>query len=278
MPTELPYKNGVKAKAISIKKFLSPDGNLDVTMFISPKIQKMNFVEYMALSVERQLILSTTLREQFIQLERPELLKNKELFDKVNFRMAVKELPQYFSKIPSISTCYLDLLEADLRKKDQIQLLKGAKISVGELDALVLYALSEKNYLYSFYSFHHCKGFDNELLPEWFEVTDEKVLRIGNTHYSDNQLRHYIRQRKVTVLKVLELKNEWHCFFYTYMGLKGEEQGAIGSHCHYASDKFNPQSSSFEEFLTGFRNGHYKVSSTPHIPIIDYGNQDRNDS
>ena len=245
-------------------------------MFEPPQIRRMTFEEYFSLTVNRGITLSTTLRVQFTQLERPELLENKELFDKVNLKMAKENVLEDIGEIPPISSCFLDLFEDGLKKKDQIQLLKGAKITVREMDAIVLYALCMKNYLYSFYSFQHSKGFDEKLLPEWFEVIEGKVLRIGNAHYSDGQLRQYIQQRKVTVVKLLELGDQWHCFFYTYMGLKGEEQGTIGSHCHYASEKFNPQNSTSEEFIKGFKGGYYKVSGTPHIPIIDYGNQDRN--
>ena len=68
---------------------------------------------------------------------------------------------------------------------------------------------------------------------------DDSVEVIGTTNMSEGEMRALLEQRKVIQARIYHKNNIWHCFYFTYKGLAGEESGLMGSkpHYHYLSDK-----------------------------------------
>ena len=56
---------------------------------------------------------------------------------------------------------------------------------------------------------------------------------------TEGEMRAMIEQRKVIQARIYHKGSTWHCFYFTYKGLAGEESGIMGSkpHYHYLSDK-----------------------------------------
>ena len=52
-------------------------------------------------------------------------------------------------------------------------------------------------------------------------------------------MRALLEQRKVIQARVYHKGSHWHCFYFTFKGLAGQEKGEMGSqsHYHYISDK-----------------------------------------
>ncbi len=55
----------------------------------------------------------------------------------------------------------------------------------------------------------------------------DDMLIIGDTLLSRGQIRAAIKQRTVTIAKVLDCGGNWHSFYYTYKSVNGEENGNI---------------------------------------------------
>lgn len=68
---------------------------------------------------------------------------------------------------------------------------------------------------------------------------DETVEKLGSTDMTDGEMRSLLEQRKVVQARIYHKNGNWHCFYFTFKGLEGEESGIMGSkpHYHYLSDK-----------------------------------------
>lgn len=83
--------------------------------------------------------------------------------------------------------------------------------------------------------------YDHKQKPVLFmEHKDGVVEKIGETNMSDGQLKAILDQRKVIQARIYHKDSIWHCFYYTFRGLNGQEPGDLGSkpHYHYLSNKF----------------------------------------
>lgn len=85
------------------------------------------------------------------------------------------------------------------------------------------------------------KTLADKRLPLCFtQEKDGSFRKIGSTNLTEGEMRGIIEQRKVLQVRIYHRDSTWHCFYFTYRGLAGEEPGTFGSipHYHYISDKF----------------------------------------
>jgi hypothetical protein len=131
------------------------------------------------------------------------------------------------------------------------------------LQQIIFLAYLEFGFKYSVYRFEHIpKGIDASKMPPFAVAEDDGTIRkVGNTILTDGQLKQVLNQRKVTIAKFLDKGDEWHCFFYNYRSIRGEEAGGI-PHIHYFSSSWNLTR---EYALNKFKEGTYPNSSTSHI-------------
>ena len=152
------------------------------------------------------------------------------------------------------------LLDNDLSKKEQINLLKGVSISKMQLGAIYVQA-GLKGYLFSNYRFERMpKNYDERELPTFiYKVEDNKICSYGNHKLTEGQLKDIIFQKKIIIARVLDNGKHWHCFYQTSNGIQGKEHGEFGSqpHIHYLSDAFGYSRS---EIATALNDGKAKIS------------------
>lgn len=154
------------------------------------------------------------------------------------------------------------------KKKKQKELLKGLSITSKQLIAFIIYAWNNNGYTLSQYkSEHHNKGLHPEDLPKLIDINDAKVVKVGETSLTNGQLKNVIEYRKVIVAKFLDNRDDWHCLFFTFNSIKGNESWKDGqSHLHYISSKFGIPRKKVVEQL---KSPKYKLGSLPHIGLID---------
>ncbi|MFR1229555.1 MAG: hypothetical protein ACLSA3_04610 [Bacteroides uniformis] len=164
---------------------------------------------------------------------------------------------------------FLSLLDGNKKKKEQISLMKGQTLDPNQLFALLVNA-EAKGYTFSEYHYQATPpNVDIEKLPQMIEVKEDGNVRsIGNKGLSDGQMKTVVEQTKKIVAKILDKGDEWHCFYLTFRGIAGKEQGEQGQrpHVHYISDKFGI---SREDLVKSIRAGNCPASSV-HIGILNY--------
>ena len=82
--------------------------------------------------------------------------------------------------------------------------------------------------------------FEEKKHPLVIHQKDEETIKsIGNTDMTEGEMKALLQQRKVIQARIYHKHNIWHCFYFTFRGLAGEERGAMGGkpHYHYLSDK-----------------------------------------
>lgn len=151
-------------------------------------------------------------------------------------------------------------------KKDQIKALRNLSITWNNFHAFVCQAGEKLRYKYSFYRAEfHRKGLDKTRLPRLIRLRrNAKVDTVGKTDLTDGQLKQVITDRKVILAKFLDKGDEWHCFFYTYKSIAGEEnyQGEQ-PHIHYISSKWGI---SRADVVAAIKSGTYRATPV-HIKI-----------
>jgi hypothetical protein len=186
---------------------------------------------------------------------------------KVVFKNALKDWDEQQEKFMStkVQQPLWNLLDAET-KKEQIKYLRGLSTTWTELHSFICQAGEKLGFTYSFYrADFQMKGLDKSKLPRLFRLRkDNKVETVGHTDLTHGQLKKVINDRKVILAKFIDKGDEWHCFFYTFKSITGQEnyQGEQ-PHIHYISSKWGiPRA----EVVAAFRSGTYK--STPvHIKI-----------
>jgi hypothetical protein len=131
--------------------------------------------------------------------------------------------------------------------------------------ALIYRAWEEFGYTYSVYTAeHYPAGHDVRKMPRMANIEDDQEVQIiGDTSLSTGQIRSVIKQRTVTIAKVLDKGEIWHCFYCTYKSVNGQETGNM-PHIHYISSGWGM---SREKVIAEFKKGKYSLPSTPHIPF-----------
>lgn len=156
----------------------------------------------------------------------------------------------------------LQLLDQELKKKDQISLLKGVVISTEQMGTLFLQA-GKRGYNFSNYRFEgKAKNYTEKDLPTFAYLhSDGSVEYAGETSLTNGQVKDLILTSTFLVARIFDNGKHWHCFFQNSKGLQGKEPGKLGSqpHIHYISDSFGI---SKEDLIKAVKNGNY-----PHTPV-----------
>jgi len=167
----------------------------------------------------------------------------------------------------------LKLLETN-KKNDQVQLLKGIEITPAILLAFIIEAYGKHGFNYSQYKSEFTpNGIDATKMPYASEIKEDGDVKIyGKTELSKGQIKQVIQHRKVTVGKIIEKGDIWHCFFANYKSLNGDEiwLGKNQPHFHYISNAFGLTR---EELKKELKSKTYSLGNVPHIKLLDYGRQ-----
>ncbi len=141
----------------------------------------------------------------------------------------------------TFDSAFKDIFQKELKKKDQIRLLKDVKLTNCQLGSVFNFA-DECGYKFSHYKWQgDPKSVKDEKLPSFMHLKDDgNVEYMGETTLTEGQMRTIIDQADVLIARVFDNGIHWHCFLQTYKGLKGKEAGVQGSrpHLHYLSDSF----------------------------------------
>jgi hypothetical protein len=97
----------------------------------------------------------------------------------------------------------------------------------------------------------------------------DEVERYSESRLTDGQIKQSIEHRKYHIARFLDLKDTWHCFFYTFKSLKGKEHKFREDrpHMHYVSNAWGFKR---EDALKQLLSRKYSLGSTPHIDFIRY--------
>lgn len=166
--------------------------------------------------------------------------------DKLIFKFAYKKVEDMVIAVfqrHKIKQELRDLLKYDtLPKRQQEKKLKGMTLTSDDIVCLLAEA-EFSGYLLDIYH--------KEKIPSCFEAKkhpmcfykkeDGTIEKIGNTDMTDGELSALLEQRKVVQARILHKGSHWHCLYFTFKGVQGQETGPNGSkpHWHYLSDKYN---------------------------------------
>ena len=161
-----------------------------------------------------------------------------------------------------------DLLEKDLKKKEQITILKGVSITTKQLGAIFLQA-GKRGYKFSCYRFKgKPKQYSEKDLPSFIRLLDDGSVDVwGKTTLTEGQLRDLIQSSEFLVARILDNGKHWHCFLQNSKSIQGKEPGKFGSqpHIHYFSDSFGVTK---EDFVKCLKTGHYPPTPV-HVLLKD---------
>ena len=116
-------------------------------------------------------------------------------------------------------------------------------------------------------------GIDSTKMPYASLINENgEVEKFGKTELSDGQIKQVIQHRKVTVARIFDNGDRWHCFFANYRSLNGEEiwLGKNQPHFHYISNAFGI---SRQDLINELKAKKYNLGNVPHIKLLDYGKQ-----
>lgn len=185
-----------------------------------------------------------------------------------NAQKIVRDMLANFNTV-TIPAEIIQIIEGDLDKKQQIRLLKDLSLTPESLHGIFSYS-SKRGYLFSNYIYRDIpKMNEGQVLPSAILVNEEdSVTYYGEGNLTDAHMRALVNQQKVLIARIIDNGKHWYCFLQTFMGIKGEENGAHGSspHIHFLSDAFGM---SKEELIIKFRTGKYPTSPI-HIKLNDY--------
>jgi len=157
---------------------------------------------------------------------------------------------------------FIQLLEQDLKKKEQVSLLKGVSLNKEQIGTLFLQA-GKRGYKFSSYRFEgKPKQFDEKDLPSFVRLRENGDVEFcGETTLTKGQMKDLVLSSDFLVTRILDNGKHWHCFFQNAKSLQGKEGGKYGSqpHLHYISDSFGI---SKEDLVKSVKNGSY-----PHTPV-----------
>ena len=127
-----------------------------------------------------------------------------------------------------------------LSNKDQNKLLKN--VTLTPIDIMWLNKEAQDlGYLMDIYHEEkYPEKFNEKKHPMLFQKKkDGSIEKMGTTDMTEGEMRAMLEQRKVVQARIYHKGSTWHCFYFTYKGLAGEESGIMGSkpHYHYLSDK-----------------------------------------
>lgn len=180
--------------------------------------------------------------------------KGREAWKRIENEISATAIPDNFTALLNANS-----------KAEQERLLRNASWTTNQYAAL-LFRSKDMGYTFSSYLSEKLPAdIKEQEMPKLLRVDGDKVLKRGQTPYSDGRLKGIIHQRKVIVARILDRDNEWHCFFQTYKSIRGEESWRGGlPHMHYISDKWGI---SRADLVQQIRNGQHP-STKIHIALI----------
>lgn len=132
------------------------------------------------------------------------------------------------------------LSDNSLSSKDQEKLLKGMIFTPAD----ILWLNKEAQDLGYLLDIYHEETFPVKFkvkqMPFVFSKNENGCIEsMGNTDMTEGEMRALLEQRKVVQARIYHKDSHWHCFYFTFKGLAGQEKGIMGSqpHYHYISDK-----------------------------------------
>lgn len=132
------------------------------------------------------------------------------------------------------------IMDEKLSNKDRNKLMKNITLTPTDILWLNKEA-QEMGYLMDiFHEEKYPEKFEEKKHPLLFhKKKDGTMEKMGSTDMTEGEMRALLEQRKVIQARVYHKDSTWHCFYFTYKGLAGEESGVLGSkpHYHYLSDK-----------------------------------------
>lgn len=178
----------------------------------------------------------------------------KELYDKI----MQTNLPE---SIFQILNC--------LDKEVQIKVFKPPfQLSTLSLQKFIFKSWQLHGFKYSDYRFEHPqKGLNQHELPKGFFLDENEEMEIyGDTKMKKGELKNVIKHRKVTIARFLDKDSEWHCFYYNYNSINGNESSEI-PHIHYISNNWTIDRKIVLEEL---QKRHHSFTSSVHINYSRY--------
>lgn len=165
---------------------------------------------------------------------------SEELVRKFSLEQTDKTLANMLANSKPNPTIHQLLSDNNLSNKDQIRILKG--LTLNAIDILWLNKnAQDMGYLLDvFYEEKYPEKFNNKKQPLLIHKKDDGTIeKMGQTDMTVGEMRALLEQRKVIQARIYHKNDIWHCFYFTYKGLAGEESGLMGSkpHYHYLSDK-----------------------------------------
>lgn len=132
------------------------------------------------------------------------------------------------------------LTDDSLSHKEQKRLLKSVTLTSTDILWLNKEAQDFGYLLDIYHEEKYPEKFNDKKHPLLFyQKKDSTIEKMGETDMTEGEMRALLEQRKVIQARIYHKSSTWHCFYFTFKGLAGEESGIMGSkpHYHYLSDK-----------------------------------------
>lgn len=132
------------------------------------------------------------------------------------------------------------LTDDTLSYKDQNELLKGLTLKTADILWLNKEAQELGFMLDIYHEEKYPKKFNEKKKPVAYNMKEGgSIESIGQTEMTEGEMRALLEQRRVVQSRIYHKGGHWHCFYFTFKGLAGEEGGVMGArpHYHYLSDK-----------------------------------------
>lgn len=179
-------------------------------------------------------------------------------------RMSIETVKDYASKpCPE----FLKKLINKKKKKEQESLLKGQSITTENLISWFLFAGSQKG-LFSMYSYDGGAGDLIGRAPLLIDTSNpEQLVTLGKTDLSDAALKHLVENQHKTIAQFIDFEDgRWFCFYRTFMGLAGRENGNQGQHMHFISYSYGLDR---EKLVDDFKQGICPKNGY-HVRLVGY--------
>lgn len=179
---------------------------------------------------------------KYIATKKGEIISENDKFLHI---IALQQTDEFICKILSEgkpNKKLIKLLEdSTLSKRKQEQLLRGLKMD--SRDILWWNVLTHQlGYLMDILHIEVLpRKFDEKQQPVICIEESDRITHIGKTNMTDGEMRAMMEQRQVMQLRIYHKGDMFHCFYFTFRGLAGDESGEFGSqpHYHYVSNKWN---------------------------------------
>jgi len=149
-------------------------------------------------------------------------------------------IAQMLSKSEPHPAIHQLLTDETLSHKEQERLLKDVILTPTDILWLNKEAQNIGYLLNIYHEEKYPEKFNEKEIPLLcHKKHDGSIEKMGTTDMTDGEMRALLEQRKVIQARIYHKKSIWHCFYFTFKGLAGEESGLLGSksHYHYLSNK-----------------------------------------